>query len=61
MENEQLLLPGHSQCANCDVLAHQDVVVTKAYFTATMWQEEHFCSDECHHEWYIKRLNNLGL
>ena len=53
--------PRCSTCANCGDLVHQDDVVIKQYYTGSMVDVEHFCSDDCHHAWYIRRLNAWGL
>jgi hypothetical protein len=54
------VLTGMTQCAQCDQLVHQELAVVKCYFTEHMQHQEHFCSDRCHIEWYLARLNTLG-
>lgn len=51
----------HTQCAECGELVHRDDVIVKQYHTGTMTDVDHFCSDDCHHEWYVKRLRTWGM
>lgn len=53
--------PNVTQCAHCGDLVHSADVVIKTYHTSYRSDQEHFCSDECHHEWYVKRLRQWGM
>ena len=48
-------------CAHCGELVYEDDVLIKQFYTHRMVQVEYFCSDICHHQFYIKRLNQEGL
>ena len=50
-----------TSCANCNKEVHQHDVVIKQYYNGQMTLIEHFCSDKCHHSWYINRLRGFGL
>lgn len=56
-----LELHGLTQCAHCGDLLHQTEAVIKQYYQGRMTLIEHFCSDSCHHQWYINRLRSFGL
>lgn len=51
----------HTQCAECGEIVHRDDVVIKQYYQGQMTLVEHFCSDSCHHTWYINRLRSWGM
>ena len=53
--------PAHTSCAHCNDVVHQDDAVIKQYYQGRMTLVEHFCSDSCHHQWYINRLRRTGL
>lgn len=69
MDEEQgdLFRFGFTQCAECGDLLHQDEAMKHVYYDDEGQQEEHFCPDKlqpeqsCHHKWYIRRLNTLGM
>lgn len=50
-----------STCAECGELVHADEVIIKQFYTGTVVKVEHFCSHLCHHSYYIKRLNQMGM
>lgn len=50
-----------TSCAHCDAPVHRDDVVIKQYVNGYMTLIEHFCSDKCHHAWYINRLRSWGM
>lgn len=53
--------PMVSTCAQCHDLVHGQDVVIKQYHTGHMTDVEHFCSNECHHTWYVNRLRAWGM
>lgn len=52
---------GHTQCSCCGKLVHVDLAVQKEYWNGKSWDREHFCSENCHHTWHIKRLKTMGM
>lgn len=58
---ELYFAPRVTQCAHCGDLVHGVDVVVKTYHTNHSTEQEHFCSDACHHEWYIQRLRQWGM
>lgn len=52
---------GLTQCAHCGELRHQDEVLVKTVHVGRKTQQEHFCSTDCHHAWYLNRLNTVGM
>jgi len=56
--------PPHNvtMCTNCTQFVHLDLAVVKVFHLSRHVTEQHFfCSEQCHHEWYIRRLNQLGM
>lgn len=53
--------PPPSLCAKCGDLVHYDDVLIKQFYNGRMVVVEHFCSDICHYQFYIERLNQKGL
>ena len=49
------------RCAECNELIHREEVIIKQFYNHRMVIVEYFCSDKCHHQFYIKRLNQLGM
>lgn len=50
-----------SSCAWCDMRVPYDKVIIKQYYTGHSADVEHWCSIDCHHQWYISRLHSWGL
>lgn len=60
-DTDLALTPAHTQCAQCDEIVHRGDAVVKTYHTGRTSLTEHFCTDECHHEWYLARLRQWGM
>lgn len=54
-------LPLWTSCSNCDKVVHQHDAVIKQYCQGRRTLVEHFCSNGCHHSWYVNRLRSFGL
>lgn len=52
---------GFTQCAHCGDLLHQDEAIHTVYYTGGEQETEDFCGENCKHQWYIHRLNTLGM
>jgi len=52
---------GLTQCAACGDLIHQEEALVKTVHAGQSTLQEHFCGTNCHHRWYINRLNTMGL
>ena len=48
-------------CANCKDIVFDDEAVVATYHQQHSTVQEKFCSTNCKHEWYLKRLNQLGM
>ena len=57
----RIMPPKCSFCTQCGDLVHNDDVVIKQFYTGTMTDVRYFCSDRCHHTWYVNRLRQWGL
>ena len=55
------LITAHTQCAQCSEIVHRDDVVVKTVHTGRSSQTKHFCTDNCHHTWYLTRLRSWGM
>ena len=60
MEKQLSLFP-LTQCAYCREVVPQCDVLVKQYYNGQMVDVEHFCSHDCHFEWYIRRLRQWGI
>jgi len=57
----ELTLFGCTQCAHCNRIVDQQTAVYKYYHIGRSTKSEVFCGEDCHHRWYIKRLNTMGM
>lgn len=52
---------GKTTCAECNRRIYLAEAVVKQMCTQHETMQEHFCSENCHQAWYLKRLNQKGL
>ena len=46
---------------HCKAVVPAESVIVKEYHLAHSTEVAYFCSADCHHSWYIKRINQMGL
>lgn len=53
--------PGTTPCGFCGKVVHHSKAVVKQFHSGHMTDVKHYCSDDCHHRDYIRRLNQWGM
>ena len=52
---------GMTTCGHCGKLIEQRHAIVKVYYTQYIQEQEHFCSEDCKHTWYLARLKRAGM